>query len=441
MKPLARRINHLLVWLLVGFAAHAQTSGQTLPLEEAIALGVSLDPWLAGSRYRQQALSSEAVAAGSLPDPTVNLAAGSLPVDTFDINQEAMTQFKVGLSQVFPRGDTRALSRQQKEQLAQQEPLLRLDRKAQVAATVARLWLDVYRAQQTIHLIEKDRALFEYLVAAARSGYETALGRARQQDLIRAQLELIRLEDRLTALHLRREAAQRQLSEWVDGDADRPLPRALPSADTSIPFDGLLARSRNRQGDYELISHHPALQALDKRIEAMTTAVDLARQKYRPQWGLNAQYGYRDDDPMGRDRADLFSLGITFDLPLFPGNRQDRELRAALARAEALKTDKQLLARQLLAELDASAARLRRLNERNALYSKQLLPRMAEQADAALTAYNNDDGDFAEAVRARIAELDAKIEALSLAVDRQQLIARINYLLVEADTAQSESAP
>ena len=50
----------------------------------------------------------------------------------------------------------------------------------------------------------------------------------------------------------------------------------------------------------------------------------------------------------------------------------------------------------------------------------------------------NDNGDFAEAVRARIAELNAKIEALSLAVEREQVIARINYLLTQANSKSIE---
>ena len=160
--------------------------------------------------------------------------------------------------------------------------------------------------------------------------------------------------------------------------------------------------------------------------------MDLAKQKYKPEWGLTAQYGYRDSDPMGRDRADLFSVGVTFDLPLFTGNRQDKEVSAAVNRTEAIKTEKYLLGRRLMAELETASVQLARLDERQALYTDQLLPQMAEQAEASLSAYNNDDGDFAEAVRARIAELNTKIDALAIAVDRQKTIAQINYLLAEA---------
>jgi len=72
---------------------------------------------------------------------------------------------------------------------------------------------------------------------------------------------------------------------------------------------------------------------------------------------------------------------------------------------------------------------LQRLNDRRALYAGQLLPQMSEQAEAALAAYNNDGGDFAEAVRARIAELNAKIDFLTIRIDRLKMIAELNYLL------------
>ncbi|MBU1555817.1 MAG: TolC family protein, partial [Gammaproteobacteria bacterium] len=399
---------------------YAQTFPEPLKLEQAVALAVDADPWLTGSQFTQEALNDEAIAAATLPDPRVSLMAGNFPVDTFDLNQEAMTQLSVGVSQMFPRGDSLALAQHQKQQLAEQHPLLRLDRKAKVSAMVSQLWLEVFKAQESIRLIEQDRALFEQLVDAAKAGYSSALGRARQQDVIRAQLELIRLEDRLTMLRQQQQAAQKRLTEWIGAPATVPLAPVLPTQSLSRPLSVPTIKQASEHTRYEWIRHHPALRALDQRIDATQTGVDLAKQKYKPEWGLTAQYGYRDSDPMGRDRADLFSVGVTFDLPLFTGNRQDKEVSAAVNRTEAIKTEKHLLGRRLMAELETASVQLARLDERQALYTDQLLPQMAEQAEASLSAYNNDDGDFAEAVRARIAELNAKIDALAIAVDRQK---------------------
>ena len=61
---------------------------------------------------------------------------------------------------------------------------------------------------------------------------------------------------------------------------------------------------------------------------------------------------------------------------------------------------------------------------------------MAEQAEASLTAYTNDDGDFAEVVRARIAELNAQIDALNIDVERQKTIVQINYYFTASDMAE-----
>jgi len=425
--------------LILGcFGLMTQAKSETLTLERTQALAVNKDPWLTASEYTQNALRDEAIAAATLPDPRMTLMAGNFPVDSFNINQEPMTQSTVGITQMFPRGDNLALTKRQKQQLAQQHPLLRLDRTAKVTTTVTLLWLEAYKAQESIRLIEQDRALFEQLVDIAQAGYSSALGNARQQDVIRAQLELTRLSDRLTMLWQQQEAAQNRLSEWVGAAAEAPLAPDLPTLIPARAWSPQAVEYDNELAHYEWIRYHPAIQALDMYVDATQTGVDLAKQKYKPEWSVTAQYGYRANDPMGRSRADLFSVGVSFDLPIFTENRQDKEVSAAINRTEAVKTEKQLLARRLLAELKTARMQLLRADERLNLHTMQLLPQIAEQAKASLAAYNNNDGDFAEAVRARIAELNAKIDALAIAVERQKVVAQINYLLVQAPSTDNQ---
>lgn len=400
-----------------------QSTGLTFG--RAIDIAIQSDPWLDGSRHTEAALMDEALAAAQLPDPKMEVSALNFPTDTFNFGQEPMTQFAVGINQMFPRGASRALSRQQKEQLAAREPLLRADRRARVTATVAQLWLDAYGARESIQLIEGDRALFEQLVDAAVAGYASARGRARQPDVIRAQLELTRLDDRLTMLRQRQDGAERRLAEWVQdaGATGGALPRLeplVPVTDKRPPSDW-----------YQQLRLHPAVLALDVKIDAVATGIDLAKQQYKPEWGLKAAYGLRGEDPQGEDRTDLFTVGVSFDLPLFTEKRQDKTLSAAVARTAATETERSLLLRQLLAQLENARLQLIRLDQRRALYRQQLLPQMREQAEASLAGYYNDESDFAEAVRARIAELNAKIDALDIEVERLKIIAQLNYLLAQ----------
>ncbi len=402
---------------------------RSVSLSQAVAIAQDNDPWIEGSRLREQAGLAQSVAAGQLPDPMVSLGFANLPVDSFDFNQEAMTQFKLGVIQRFPRGNSRVLKQRQLRELSAQHPYRREDRRARVRALVSQLWLDVYRYRQSIRLIESDRHLFEHLVDVAQSSYQSALGGTRQQDLVRAQLELTRLDDRLTTLQQQQETARAELDEWLAGmvPADWTVTNSLPPLAPGKPH--LIGRPLTSQQSSALLLRHPLIKGLDQQITASSTGVSLARQQYKPQWGLNASYGYRQDDPQGIERSDFLSMGVSFDLPLFTSNRQDQQVQAELASQEALKTDRVLALRSLQSGLDVASARLQRLQQRKALYDERLLEQIHEQAEASLTAYTRDDGDFAEVVRARIAELNANIDFLNIKIDLLKTLAELQYFL------------
>jgi outer membrane protein TolC len=426
-----------IIFLVSVSLASLAVADEGLPLKEAIKNAQGGDPWLDASRDRERAYQAESISAGTLPDPRVSVTARNLPVDTFDFNQEAMTQFSVGVTQMFPRGDTLELKRHGKKLQADEQAIQRSERRARVRLIISRLWLTAYEAQNSIELIERDRNLFEQLVDVAESNYGSALNRSRQQDVVRAQLEMTRLEDRLTDLRRREAAARRRLGEWIGPRAaERSLIGALPESAAIYPGPQVVLADASNRAVTDTLMNHPEIRVLDKRISVATNEADLARQKYWPEWGVTASYGYRDRAPGGQDRADLFSVGVTFDLPIFTGKRQDSQLNAAIARKGAVKTDKALQLRSLKARLETASAELAQLNDRVELYDQRLLPQIQEQAEAALIAYNNDDGDFAEAVRARIDELNAKIEALAIDVARGKITSQINYLLSGAEASR-----
>lgn len=418
-------------------SATAASNNTVLTLEQTVRLAQKNDPWLSGNRHRQAAIDAQSVAAGTMADPKMSIGLANLATDSFDFDQEGMTQLKVGVSQMLPRGDSLAIKQRQLSLKASQYPFQRQNRHAKVAVTVAQLWLNGYKAQQSITLIEQNRALFEQLADIAQASYSSAIGKTRQQDIVRAQLELTRLEDRLMMLHQQQEMFVQQLGPWLsDGDLspDRPLNLPQWQLSSTLPDVTLLEPQLYSQSTavtptqlYGYLAEHPAVKAVAQKIKASDSNIALAKEKYKPQWGLNASYGYRDNMPTGGRRADFLSVGVSFDLPFFTDNRQDQQLQSAVSQTEAIKTEKLLLLRQLMAGFNTAKARLVRFNQRQNLYQVRLLPQIHEQAEAALTAYTNDAGDFAEVVRARIAELNGQIDALGINVERQKTIIQLNY--------------
>ena len=168
---------------------------------------------------------------------------------------------------------------------------------------------------------------------------------------------------------------------------------------------------------------------INQKIIASETNVKLEKQKYKPAFGVSSSYGYRDNSPNSASRADLFSIGVTFDVPLFTKNKQDQDVKSAIHESEAMRTQKGLLLRNMMASFEKNIVNLKRLSQRQKLYQDQLLPQMHEQAEASLNAYTNDDGDFAEVVRSRIAVLNAEIDELDINVEIQKTIIQLNYFL------------
>jgi outer membrane protein TolC len=223
-----------------------------------------------------------------------------------------------------------------------------------------------------------------------------------------------------------------KLAEWLFDSELATLLLSIELPDLRLTH-GTQVTSLSDSVIESILLGHPNLQSLDLHIQANSTGVELAKQKYKPQWGLNASYGYREDDPIGRDRADFFSVGLRFDVPLFTGKRQDKEVQSAVALWDATKTQKILALRAMRASFKSSVAALERLDQRKALYESRLLTEVNDQAEASLNAYTNDNGDFDEVMRARITELNTNIDFLNIRIDRLKTIAEINYFFTSAE--------
>jgi hypothetical protein len=432
------RFSLRLIVMLIGtlpFCAIASITIASITMQDAIKIAILHDPWLTGNQLQEQALREASKGANNFPDPMLSMGLLNLPSDGFAFDQEPMTQFKVGVAQTFPRGDSLAIKQQQLSYQADQHPYQREDRKAKIRVTVSQLWLNAIKADQTIRLIERDRVLFEQLVDIVKASYSSAQENTRQQDVISTQLELARLDDRLTAVNSQRDIALTNLSEWLSPAAQLAVYETF-AANTSIPtspelpdaFTVLLQRADN-MGLLQLLTQHPALLAIEQSARAGDTAVNLAQQKYKPQWGVNASYAYRDDHPLGQSRADFFSIGITVDIPIFGYAKQDSEVAASRLIAQAIETDKRLLQQRMLAQMLSLYQQETRFGQREEGFLTSILPQIQEQADASLSAYTHDDGDFSEVMRARIAQLSAQIDLIDIQIEKSKIRMQLEYFL------------
>ncbi|MDH3410591.1 MAG: TolC family protein, partial [Gammaproteobacteria bacterium] len=238
-----------------------------------------------------------------------------------------------------------------------------------------------------------------------------SVGRKTQQDVLRAELELRRLDDRLIEIDRRHAQAVAALSEWLGADARRPVAAKLPM------WDRLPARESLRAS----LSSHPAVLAADARVAASSAGVHVAEERKKPGWALDLGYGYREGElANGEPRSDFVSVSVTMDMPLFRKNRQDRSLAAALSERSAAEFERHDLLRRLSSQLDAEYALWQDISLRVVLYETSILGLSASHAQAALLAYQSEAGDFADVMRGFIDDLNTRLDHVRLQVERAQ---------------------
>lgn len=423
MKSVLRRSRYMraiplfclsAIW---GAAAVAASESPSLDLSETERIALLNDPVVQASLVRSEALDADAVADAQLPDPKLRTGLYNLPLDSFDMRQEPSTQLRFGVQQTFPRGQTLQYKSKKTRLQAEWERVRAVLEKKKLLRSVRKLYLDVYYQVEAIRIIRSSRKLFESLTEITRVQYGS--GGSSQQDVLRAELELSRLDDRISQIRTKEEQSRAHLSRWLGDAAWRVLHPTMPVL-PSLPSAEVIEES---------LQQHPDIRMQSAVIDTHQAAVAISREQYKPGWTVGAEYRMRfGNNPDDSNRADMGAVMLTVDIPLFTEKRQDKRLAASQKRADAATLDRANSWRKLREELAADLASKSRLEERISRYEKRLLKEAKENAAAALQAYQAGTIQFTGLMRARITELDIKLQALKLRIDLLKTDTNLLYL-------------
>lgn len=432
-----KRLLNPVFYCLFGSAAVIATAAESaaaLSIENAQKLAIDNDFGITQTLNQTQATKAEALSQGQLPDPVLLLGTQNLPTDTFKFDQEPMTQFKVGIRQMFPQGDTLSLKEDKLNVQASSLEGVAQTRYLTVSQKVRFLWLEVLYWERAKKVLKQDEALFKQLLEVTHSLY--SVGNVQQQDVLRAELELSRLREKLIKAERQGETQRAQLSRWIGLPAsveawpdNLPIilpPEKMPAQISSSNFE--INADSNRQALFELLREHPMLLSLQRQVDVAERDIQLSQQLYKPAWGVELSYGYRDgQNNDGSDRSDFVSAMVNVSLPLFTSARQDKSVQGAVYRKEAQQNAYQDKLSEMVGQVQTLSRRLLQTEEQLALFDEQILTKARLHAESSLNAYQADAADFAEVMRAFISEQRDRLDYERLAVTRLQLISDLQF--------------
>lgn len=418
---ICRNLKNCPFAVLMAIGASTGVIADELELARAEALALSQDPSVQTLYSRQSALSDFEVAAMQLPSPVLKMGVMSLPVNSFQLGQEPMTQVQLGVMQKFPRGRSRAIRAEQYREKAMAMGALATDLELKILLAVREDFVEVQKQQRLKVINQAAEEAFEDLEEITQDYYAT--GRVQQQDVLRAAVELARVRDRSLRISLDEQRARARLSAWVGEEANQRLNIDWPA------FGGLTGAQEIKH----TLPQHPRLQALQREISAAEKGVELAKQSYKPEFTLDLSYGGRGGINFdGSSRPDLLSVMVLMDIPLFQRKRQDRIASASINESSAAEFTRNDLFRRMSSEIDVNTSTLMWQNERLTLFENSLLPEALFNAESTFDAYQSSLADLTTLMRARITEFDLQLEYVRLQGEIHKTKARLSYLRGES---------
>jgi outer membrane protein TolC len=404
--------------LIVPRASADEPVAPVLALDATVALAIAANPGLAAMRARAESLAAIPSQAGSLPDPMLSLNVMNLPTDTFNRDQEPMTQLQVGIQQALPFPGKLDLKQRAAEFDADAAASKIGETRLHLVRSVRETWWQIYYLDRALEIVARNRDLLGQFVEIAQTKYK--VGEGLQQEVLLAQVELSRLLDRRIDLDGTRAQQAARLNALLDRGAGTPvvLPMQVDDAlPVVLPEQELYARAD---------SARPMLAQKRLEVEAARTRHDLARRDRYPDFTLGAAYGFRDgNNPDGTNRPDFASVMLGVSLPLYAGRKQDRAVDQRSAELQQQRYALQDERLTVQADIAAALADYRRAAEQVQLFRTGIIPQARQSVASMLSGYQVNKVDFLNLVRAQITLYDYETQYWKSFTEARQALARL----------------
>ena len=417
---ISNKTAQFIVLLIVFSIVHAEEpSLLTLPL--ALDIAVQDNPSLAEMQARSDAMAAIPSQVGTLPDPVISFNALNLPVDSFDLAQENMTQLQGGISQAVPFPGKLALREEAATYEAEAATHDVTEVRWRLLRDVKKTWWALFYLDRALEIITANQNLLRQFVEIALTKYE--VGEGLQQDVLLAQLELSRLLDNELKLIGAREKTEAQLNALLDKPADLKI--MIPEQ-VSDDLPTLQAESALFQ---QAENYRALLGSRRKSINAAQSRLDLAKKDYYPDFKVGAFYGGRHDTLSGVERADFLTLKLSMNVPIFFASKQrkavDQRSSELMQRKYALQDEWN----KVRAEISTAYSDFRQTKKQVELFKSGIIPQARQTVASMLAGYQVNKVDFLNLVRSQITLYNYETQYWKALIEANQALAQITAVV------------
>jgi outer membrane protein TolC len=388
--------------------------GPEVTLQDLVRVALARNPAIKSAAERFQAQRARAPQARSLPDPIVS-GGWMGNITPFSVQQGDPSSYRgLTVSQAFPFPGKLGLRGKIADREAEAGRWEYEQTQRQVVADVKAAYYAYFYDTNAIAITEKDKDLLEKLESIAEARYR--VGKGIQQDVLRAQLEVSRIDQKLIILREEEHTARARLNTLLFQDPESPLPppEAVKPAGFHHSLDELYTLAH---------ANDTGLERDRRMIESSRFSVNLAQKAYEPDF--DASYTYEQRPGM----QDMHGVMVGVNIPIFFRSKQregvieaSHDLNSARHELDDRMTTVNFEIKQQY--LAATASR-----DLMNLYSKAIVPQSSLALESSMSAYEVGKVDFLSMLDNFIYVLDYEVDYYQELSNYETALARLEPLV------------
>lgn len=392
-------------------------SQETIALDSLIDEALNNNPKIQASYNDWKAAEYKARYVRGLPDPQASYGYFGESVETKVGPQE----HKYGVSQKIPFPGKLSLKGKAQAKHAEMLKEKYEATKREITKNIKFVYYDIFWVDKAIDITEEEKTIIEGLEKVAQRKYESNL--TPQQDVIKAQVELSKLIDKLFLLRQNRKSLASKMNSLLD----RPRGAKL----------GVLSKVKPVEFKYELEELRRI--AGETRQELLTAILDIERAKYEkslarldyfPDFTFGVDYievgGGQTTQP--NDGDDAWMGKVAINVPIW-FDKLGAQLEEKKARLESSKESYENLENSVDYEVEDLYFKINAYKDIISLYKTALVPQTEQAYDAAKTSYETGKVDFLNWLDAERVLLQTRLAYYKAIVDYQKSIAYLERVV------------
>lgn len=434
MKKMSR--FHLLVMVLVSFvglspplaagegikpsppkgqgASEQVLEAPLLTIKDLIDEAKRVNPEIQAARRRVEAAWARVPQARSLPDPMVSIGYMNEGFSRLTLGSSEMARLDLSFSQEVPFPPKLSLKGRIAAKEAEREEEVLRATELDVISRLKVAYYDLFFVERSIGIVMKNKDLLEKFAKTAEARY--AVGKAVQQDVLRAQTEITILLQRLAQLERERGSLRAAINSLLNRPREAPLGRPVEPLRRKLPF--------SFEQLVELgLEKSPELKAAERSLDRNGLALDLAKKQYYPDFTISTGYANR-----GRFEGTWQVMaGVT--VPLYFKRKQDYGVREAIADVSSAQEDLQTVKQSLffrVKDLFLTAETSERLLE---LIGTGTLPQATLTLESSIASYAVGKVDFLTLLTNLLNVLNQELQYYQELTNFEKALARLEPMV------------